>query len=114
MRRRRDSHKSRDLALERMERLFVLADAAQAEHPERSDRYVQIARRISTRTRVRMPRALKHLFCRHCGCYLPPGKKRVRLLHGIITSTCLSCGGQIRQPYNPLKALGRVRPRSKR
>jgi ribonuclease P protein subunit RPR2 len=87
-----------------MERLFVLADAVHPEHPERSDRYVQIARRISTRTRVRMPRRLKHLFCSHCGSYLPPGKMRVRLLQGVLTSTCPSCGWQMRQPYRPLKA----------
>jgi ribonuclease P protein subunit RPR2 len=97
-----------------MERLFVLADAAKEQHPQRSDRYVQIARRISTRNRVRMPRALKHLFCKHCGCFLPPGKKRVRLLHGIIISTCLSCGGQIRQPYSPLKARGEEESRAQK
>ena len=70
MRRRKDSHKARDLALQRMERLFVLAGAVHAAHPERSDRYVQIARKICTRTRVRMPRPLKRLFCRHCGSFL--------------------------------------------
>ena len=104
MRRRKDSHKARDLARERMERLLSLADEAHLNHPERSDRYVQIARSISTRTRVRMPSGLKHLFCRHCGIYLAPEKVRIRLRQGVITATCLSCGKQTRRPYRPVRA----------
>jgi ribonuclease P protein subunit RPR2 len=99
VRRRKDSHKARDLALQRMERLFMLAALAQAAHPERSDRYVQIARKICTRTRVRMPRPLKGLFCRHCGRFLSATAVRVRLREGVLTTTCLLCGKQMRRPY---------------
>jgi ribonuclease P protein subunit RPR2 len=99
VRRRKDSHKTRDLALQRMERLFVLAAVAHVAHPERSDRYVQIARKICTRTRVRMPRLLKRLFCRHCGSFLSPTAMRVRLREGVLTTTCLLCGEQMRRPY---------------
>jgi ribonuclease P protein subunit RPR2 len=60
---------------------------------------VQIARRISTRTRVRMPRLLKRLFCRHCGTYLSASASKVRLRDGILTTTCLACGKQMRRPY---------------
>lgn len=98
MRRRKDSHKSRDLAMQRMERLFLLAEEEHEAHPERSDRYVQIARRISTRIRVRMPRHLKSLFCRQCGRYLSPLAVRVRIREGMITATCLYCGRQRRLP----------------
>jgi ribonuclease P protein subunit RPR2 len=99
VRRRKDAQKARDLALQRMERLFSLAAAAHELHPERSDRYVQIARQISTRTRVRMPRHLKRLFCRHCGGFLSPSSARVRLRDGVLTSTCLRCEKQTRRPY---------------
>ena len=99
MRRRKDSHKARDLALQRMERLFALAGTAHATHPERSDRYVQIARKICTRTRVRMPRLLKRLFCRHCGSFLTAVATRVRLREGVLTTTCLLCSEQMRRPY---------------
>jgi len=101
VRRRKDSHKARDLALQRMERLFMLAEEAHATHPERSDRYVQIARRISSRTRVRMPGPLKRLFCRHCGGFLSAMTSRVRLREGVLTTTCLLCGQQTRRPYRP-------------
>jgi len=100
VRRRKDGHKARDLAVQRMERLFLLAEEEHECHPERSDRYVQIARRISTRTRVRMPRHLKSLFCRRCGSYLPASAVRVRLRDGMLTATCLHCGSQVRRPYH--------------
>ncbi|MDD2836365.1 MAG: ribonuclease P [Methanothrix sp.] len=99
MRRRKDSHKTRDLALQRMERLFMLAAAVHAAHPERSYRYVQIAKKICSRTRVRMPRPLKRLFCKHCGSFLSPAVTRVRLCDGVLTTTCLLCGRQMRRPY---------------
>jgi ribonuclease P protein subunit RPR2 len=104
VRRRKDSHKARrDLAVQRMERLFALAASAHEAHPERSNRYVQIARKISTRTRVRMPSLLKRLFCRHCGSFLSAGAMRVRLREGVLTTTCLLCGKQMRRPYRPEK-----------
>jgi len=103
VRRRKDAQKARDLALQRMERLFSLAVAAHEQRPERSDRYVQIARQISTRTRVRMPRHLKKLFCKHCGGFLSPSSARVRLRHGVLTTTCLRCEKQTRRPYGTKK-----------
>jgi ribonuclease P protein subunit RPR2 len=62
-----------------------------------------------------MPGRLKHLFCRHCGSYLPPEKVRVRLRQGVLTATCLSCGEQMRQPYRSIKAeQERPGPRERR
>jgi ribonuclease P protein subunit RPR2 len=103
VRRRKDSHKTRDLAIQRMERLFTLATQVHKTHPERSKRYVEIACRISTRTRVRMPRQLKRLFCKHCGGFLSPAGARVRLREGILTTTCLACGKPTRRPYRSIK-----------
>ncbi|HOV52562.1 MAG TPA: ribonuclease P [Methanothrix sp.] len=99
MRRRKDSHKARDLAVQRMERLFSLAAKEYETHPERSNRYVQIALKISARTRVRMPRQLKSFVCKSCGCYLSASGRRVRLREGILVTTCSSCGKQMRRPY---------------
>lgn len=96
---RRQVYEARDLARQRMQRLFDLAHEEHSRHPELSDRYVDIARRISTRLRVRMPRDLKRRFCKHCGCYLPAQVRRVRLRDGMVTVTCLRCGGIARYPY---------------
>ncbi|MDD1758911.1 MAG: ribonuclease P [Methanotrichaceae archaeon] len=100
MRHRKKTHGSKEIARERMEILFALADAEYEQHPERSDRYVQIARQIGTRTLVRMPNHLKRRFCRKCDCYLPASRSRVRLHHGIVTVTCLRCGAVGRRRYN--------------
>ncbi|MDM7911816.1 MAG: ribonuclease P [Methanotrichaceae archaeon] len=99
MRRRKDAQKSRDLAQQRMERLFSLAAEEYELHPERSDRYVHIARQIGTRLRVRMPRHLKRLFCKRCGSYIPASGARMRLHQGVLTATCLRCGAVMRRPY---------------
>ncbi len=96
---KRGISQARKLSLERIVRLFELAEEEHILHPKRSDRYVQMARRISTRIRIRIPRHLKRLFCKRCGCYLSPSKARVRLREGRLTVTCLGCGLQMRYPY---------------
>ena len=82
-----------------MERLFEMASEEHELHPERSDRYVEIARSISTRMRIRIPADLKKMFCKHCGCYLPASGSRVRLQDGVLITTCLKCQGLTRLPY---------------
>lgn len=91
---------AKDMAYERVLRLFELADMEFRKHPERSDRYVQLARRIGMRYRVRMPPELKHRICRHCHSYLVQGATaRTRLQGTHISTTCLACGKQMRKPY---------------
>jgi ribonuclease P protein subunit RPR2 len=97
--RKKRTRKARDIAKERIERLFDLAYEEHALHPDRSDRYVQIARKISMRVRQRIPPPLKKKFCKHCGGYLAPEDMRVRLRKGVLTITCLRCGGRMRYPY---------------
>ncbi|MDI6888399.1 MAG: ribonuclease P protein component 4 [Methanocellales archaeon] len=90
----------RDMARQRIERLFMLAEKQFGEHPERSDRYIQLARRIGTRNNVRIPRELKQRMCKHCDSYLVPGTNaRVRLRKRYVTVTCLTCNKQMRYPY---------------
>jgi len=91
---------AKDMAYERILRLFELAGQEFRTHPERSDRYVQLARRIGMRYRVRMPQELKRQICKHCYAYLVPGANcRVRLQGTHITRTCLACGKEMRKPY---------------
>jgi ribonuclease P protein subunit RPR2 len=106
VRRRKEAYRSREIARERIERLFQLAAQEQQLHPERSDRYVQLARAISTRVRVRIPRHLKMLICKGCRCYLPAWGSRVRLREKVLTITCLRCGRQTRRPYRRRESSG--------
>ena len=102
MSRQRKKQKSliKDLAVQRINRLFELADQEFEQNPKRSDRYVLLARRIGMRFRVRFPKTLKRRICKHCRSYLVPGSSaRVRLRGRYITVTCLRCNKQMRYPY---------------
>ncbi|MEM1550779.1 MAG: ribonuclease P [Candidatus Bathyarchaeia archaeon] len=94
--------KIREIALSRIERLFDLAIKMLNERPDLSQRYVEIARRISMRARVRIPREKRMLICRHCKRFIFPGvSSRVRLQprrEPHIVITCLYCGKHMRRP----------------
>lgn len=92
----------KDMARQRIERLFDLAEKEFEKRPDRSNRYVQLARQIGMRHRVRIPTHLKRRMCRKCYSYLVPGANARVRLHGrgrYIVTTCLECGHQMRRPY---------------
>ncbi|MHC1635166.1 MAG: ribonuclease P protein component 4 [Candidatus Methanospirareceae archaeon] len=92
----------RDIALQRIERLFELAeaDAKKKKGKIRSNRYVQLARRIGMRYRVRIPKHLKMRICKGCHSFLIPGRNaRVRLRGDYMVTTCLECNRKMRRPY---------------
>ncbi len=89
-----------DMASQRIDRLFGMAEKACRERPDLADRYVDIARRISMRHRVSIPRELKRNVCKDCYSYLRPGSNaRVRADGRNVVITCLKCGGIRRYPY---------------
>jgi ribonuclease P protein subunit RPR2 len=89
-----------DMASQRIERLFCLAREACKERQDLADRYVDIARRISMRHRVSIPRELKRNVCKNCSGYLAPGvNARVRIDGRNVLITCQRCGGIKRYPY---------------
>ncbi|MCZ7395160.1 MAG: ribonuclease P protein component 4 [Candidatus Methanoperedens sp.] len=91
---------AKDMAFQRIQRLFELASSEFKTCPERSNRYVLLARRLSMRYRVRMPKELRRRICKHCCAYLVEGANaRTRLQGTHITTTCLVCGKQMRLPY---------------
>lgn len=94
----RDAGRKR-IAQERIEVLFNRAEFFQPEDPELADRCVELARRISMRQRVRIPRKLRRRYCRRCHAYLVPGvNMRVRVHRGHVIVTCNRCGNQMRYP----------------
>lgn len=87
-------------ALRSINALFRRADSVFEESPELADRYAQIARRISLRCRVRIPRKWKRRYCKKCHKFLKPGiNARVRLKNKKIVITCLECKNIVRIPY---------------
>lgn len=99
MKERSRTPQTKKIARERIARLFGLAGAQFAEHPELSNRYVAIARKIAMRQRVRIDRPFRWQFCRHCSAFLVPGKtSRVRVHGGRVVVTCLACRKRRRYP----------------
>ncbi|HZY94726.1 MAG TPA: hypothetical protein VFE98_07730 [Candidatus Bathyarchaeia archaeon] len=70
-----------------------------------SKRYVQLARKISMRTKVRIDREEKQYLCKNCGIILIPGlNARIRLRpRNVRLVTCLSCGAMKRYPFSTAK-----------
>ena len=88
---------TRKIARERIEILFGQALLAFSAHPERSDRYIGIARRIAMRQRIRIDREFRRQYCHHCYSFLVPGKNmRVRVHRGNVVVTCSSCNKKTR------------------
>ncbi|MFH1256066.1 MAG: ribonuclease P protein component 4 [Candidatus Diapherotrites archaeon] len=87
------------IALERIYRLFELAGAEFKKHPERSKRYVELAREIGKRNRVKVPGELKESYCRKCNAFLVKGKnaKAVKEKHFLVLE-CKECGGKRKYP----------------
>jgi ribonuclease P protein subunit RPR2 len=82
----------RRIAEERIKELFRQADLAFDERPDLSNRYVEMARKISMKFKVKIPPTLKRKFCKHCYHYLRPGKTcRVRIAKSRVIYYCLKC-----------------------
>ena len=60
--------------------------------PELSQRQASIARRISTKYKIRMPYHLRMVFCKKCKSFIAPGiNSRIRLGRALVKSIRISC-----------------------
>jgi ribonuclease P protein subunit RPR2 len=92
--------KERKIALERIDTLFSEAEKAFKDNPKLSSRYVELARKIAMKSKVRIRSELKKMFCKHCHSYLKPGVNcRVRLGEKHLVYYCLNCKKIMRFPY---------------
>jgi len=78
-----------------MERMQILIDNAISNarsDPELSQRQASIARRISTKYKIRMPYHLRMVFCKKCKSFIAPGiNSRIRLGRTSVKSIRISC-----------------------
>jgi ribonuclease P protein subunit RPR2 len=95
-RRRKKKEFINDIVSQRIDRLFEAAATEFPVHAQRSDRYVELVRRLATRYRVPLGKK-KMRFCRSCGTYFVYGANaRVRIKDKRTVITCLKCGDQRR------------------
>ena len=78
-----------------MERMQILIDNAISNartDPELSQRQASIARRISSKYKIRMPYDLRMVFCKKCKLFIAPGvNSRIRLGRTSVKSIRISC-----------------------
>ncbi len=84
---------ARRIALERMDILIDSAVRNARTDPPLSRRHAQLARKISTRHRIRMPYPLRMVFCKKCKSFIAPGvHSRVRTGGSHIRAIRITCG----------------------
>ncbi len=87
------------IALERINKLFQEAESAFPKTPSLANRYVQLARNLAMKAKVKIPTEFKRKFCKHCYAYLVPGKNsRTRTREGKVIISCLECKNFMRIP----------------
>jgi ribonuclease P protein subunit RPR2 len=91
------------------ERIKILLDLAKKEFkikPERSKRYVKLARKIGMKYNVRLTKEQKRSFCKKCNQILIPSKTseiRIDSRKKTIIIKCLGCGYIYNYPYKRKK-----------
>lgn len=101
MRKSRKPLQQQKIAEERILILFDLAEKEFKKYPERSKKYIQLARKIGLRYNVRLSKELKRKFCKKCNSLLTASNKQVRVdsKTKTVAIKCLSCGKMYRYPY---------------
>ncbi|MDD5163756.1 MAG: ribonuclease P [Candidatus ainarchaeum sp.] len=81
------------IALERIYRLFELAEEEFEKNPGFAKKCIEFARRISTRNKAKIPAELKQKFCKKCGAFLKNGKNcETEKIGCLVKIKCLECG----------------------
>nr|WP_230972174.1 ribonuclease P [Archaeoglobus neptunius] len=88
------------------ERVVFLIERAQEwknKDYELSRRYIELARKIAMKYRVRIPKELKMAYCKKCLYPYRAEKFRVRVRKSRVIIKCLNCGYERRVPIRPKK-----------
>jgi len=81
-----------NIARERIEILLKQAEENFKKYPDRSRRYVELARKIGLRYNIRFTKELKRRFCKNCNNLLIPGIScSIRLEKGFLIIKCSKC-----------------------
>ena len=88
------------IALNRINKLFIMAENnALSGNFSIANRYVLIARKLSMKYLVPIPKEFKHSFCKHCYCFLLPYlNSRFRVHRSKLIIYCNNCKKYSRIP----------------
>jgi len=80
------------MAVQRIRDLFEQSRTMFVKDKNLSNRYIKLARKMSLKYKVSIPRELKSAYCKSCFSYLMPGKNvRIRISNNKVISYCLDC-----------------------
>ena len=101
----KDKKEIKKIATKRVIKLFNMAEQrALAGDFALADRYVEVARKISMKNLVSIPKEYKRSFCKHCYSYLLPGSNsRYRVHRKKLIVFCQNCGKYSRIPLQKKK-----------
>jgi len=89
------------IAKERIEKLLDVAKINFENHPERSKKYIELARKIGKRYNVRFTKEQKRSFCKKCNQLLIQNKTsetKIDPIKKLIIIKCMNCGNIYRIP----------------
>jgi ribonuclease P protein subunit RPR2 len=95
------------IAQERIQILLRLAKDEALVHPQRSQRYVELAQKISRKYKVRIPLKRKRSFCSECNVFWRPGSNvsvRLDSKKHTVVYMCGVCKAEKRYPYATKRA----------
>ncbi|HXG13661.1 MAG TPA: RNase P subunit [Candidatus Nitrosotenuis sp.] len=80
------------IALERIEILLKEAQANAKKNPELAQRQASIARKISTKHKIKLPYEIRMQFCKKCKSFIAPGvNSKIRLGRSTLKSIRITC-----------------------
>ncbi|HWY34962.1 MAG TPA: RNase P subunit [Nitrosopumilaceae archaeon] len=83
----------RQIALERMQILIKNAISNARTNPKLAQRQASIAKKLSTKYRIRMPYDIRINFCKKCKKFIAPGvNARIRIGRSSVKSIRITCG----------------------
>mgnify|MGYP000106105861 CR=1 FL=1 len=101
---KKKSELNRQIALDRIKTLFNEAKLEFDVDPKLSNKYVNLARKIAMKCKIKIPSIYKRQYCKHCYSYLMQGKNvTVRTTTKTITYTCKICKRYSRIGYKSKK-----------
>jgi ribonuclease P protein subunit RPR2 len=92
----------REIVKRAFDNLFSAAD----NEKDMANRYVKVAKSLSKRFKVKIPKIYRMRFCKHCGNYFIPGENiRVRTKNNKLVYYCLNCRRHTRFPFYKEKRM---------
>jgi len=96
----RKKQEEKKIAREHLKELFQLADEQFSTDQARAQRYIQLARTIQMKYKIRMPTELKRKYCKHCHHYIRSGTNgRIRIREKTLIIYCEHCKKYTRIPF---------------